>query len=99
MTDTRFTEPSPAAVNELGTLPAWPSRTIALLATLGHDGPHVIPVSAPVRGGDHRLLLNLHRSRESLGRLREHPRVALATWPPRTPRSRREGELASSRRR
>ena len=57
-------------------LPDWPQRTIAVLATVD-DGPHAIPVSAPVRAGDRRILLSLHRSRESLGRLREHPAVAL----------------------
>ena len=59
------------------TLPEWPTRTIAVLATLG-DGPHAIPVSAPVRAGDRRILLSLHRSRGSLRRLRADPQVALA---------------------
>jgi hypothetical protein len=59
------------------TLPEWPTRTIAVLATVG-DGPHAIPVSAPVRAGDARILLSLHRSRGSLSRLRERPQVALA---------------------
>jgi hypothetical protein len=77
MTAIRTTESPPAAANGLGTLPDWPTRTIALLSTLADDGPHTIPVSAPVRAGDHRLLLNLHRTRESLGRLRKRPRVAL----------------------
>jgi hypothetical protein len=59
------------------TLPEWPTRTIGVLATSG-DGPHAIPVSAPVRAGDRRILLSLHRTRGSLARLRERPRVALA---------------------
>jgi Pyridoxamine 5'-phosphate oxidase len=59
------------------TLPEWPTRTIAVLATVG-DGPHAIPVSAPVRAGDTRILLSLHRSRGSLSRLRADPQVALA---------------------
>lgn len=59
------------------TLPEWPIRTIAVLATL-ENGPHVIPVSAPVRAGDRRILLSLHSSRGSLQRLRERPEVALA---------------------
>lgn len=59
------------------TLPVWPSRTIAVLATLGADGPHVIPVSAPVRADDLTVLLSLHRSRDSLARLRARPQVAL----------------------
>jgi Pyridoxamine 5'-phosphate oxidase len=58
-------------------LPEWPVRTIAVLATLGEDGPHAIPVSAPVRANDHRILLNLHRTRDSLQRLRERPYVAV----------------------
>jgi hypothetical protein len=61
----------------LETLPDWPTRTIAVLATV-EDGPHAIPVSAPVRAGDRRILLSLHRSRGSLQRLRERPEVALA---------------------
>ena len=58
------------------TLPDWPARTIAVLATVD-DGPHVIPVSAPVRADDHTILLGLHRSRDSLARLRRRPEVAL----------------------
>jgi hypothetical protein len=57
-------------------LPEWPARTIAVLATVD-DGPHAIPVSAPVRAGDHTILLGLHRSRDSLARLRRRPEVAL----------------------
>jgi hypothetical protein len=63
-------------MNETHVLPEWPTRTIAVLATLG-DGPHAIPVSAPVRAGDRRILLSLHRSRGTLSRLRERPQVAL----------------------
>jgi hypothetical protein len=37
----------------------------------------VIPVSAPVRADDHTILLGLHRSRDSLARLRRRPEVAL----------------------
>jgi len=57
-------------------LPEWPSRTIAVLATTD-DGPHAIPVSAPVRAGDRSILISLRRDRGSLRRLREQPRVAL----------------------
>jgi pyridoxamine 5'-phosphate oxidase-like protein len=74
MTATR-TKESPAATP--GTLPEWPLRTIAVLATLADEGPHAIPVSAPIRADDRRILLNLHRTRDSLGRLRRRPRVAL----------------------
>jgi hypothetical protein len=59
-------------------LPEWPTRTIAVLATFDGDGPHAIPVSAPVRGEDHCIMLSLHRTRGSLDRLRERPQVALA---------------------
>ena len=58
------------------TLPEWPARTIAVLAT-ADDGPHAIPVSAPVRAGDHTILLGLHRGRDSLARIRRRPQVAL----------------------
>lgn len=76
MTATRIKQ-SLAVGGRPGTLPEWPARTIAILATLGDDGPHAIPVSAPVRARDHRILLNLERTRESLTRLRTRPRVAL----------------------
>ncbi|HEX5619662.1 MAG TPA: pyridoxamine 5'-phosphate oxidase family protein [Solirubrobacteraceae bacterium] len=59
------------------TLPTWPTRTVGMLATTGPDGPHVIPVSAPLRAGDRRILLSLHRTRGSLERLRSRPEVAL----------------------
>lgn len=62
---------------EIVALPVWPQRTIAVLVTLG-DGPHAIPVSAPLRAGDRWILLTLHRTRGSLSRLRERPEVALA---------------------
>jgi hypothetical protein len=57
-------------------LPEWPTRTIAVLATLD-DGPYAIPVSAPRRAGDRLIMLSLHRSRGSLSRLRRQARVAL----------------------
>jgi hypothetical protein len=61
---------------ELEVLPEWPTRTIAVLATVDH-GPYAIPVSAPLRAGNRRILLSLHRSRGSLARLRRCARVAL----------------------
>ena len=61
---------------QMTTLPEWPGRTIAVLATVD-DAPHTIPVSAPVRAGDHTILLSLHRTRDSLARLRKRPEVAL----------------------
>jgi Pyridoxamine 5'-phosphate oxidase len=60
----------------LETLPDWPTRTVAVLSTVA-GAPHAIPVSAPLRAGDRRILLSLHRERGSLARLREHPEVAL----------------------
>lgn len=39
--------------------------------------PHAIPISAPVRAGDRRIVLNLKRGRGSLARLRDSPQVAL----------------------
>jgi hypothetical protein len=61
---------------QLAALPEWPTRTIAVLATMDH-GPYAIPVSAPLRAGSRAVLLSLHRSRGSLARLRERPRVAM----------------------
>lgn len=61
---------------QLGTLPEWPTRTVAVLSTID-AGPHAIPVSAPIRAGDRRILLSLKRSRGSLARLRRSPQVAL----------------------
>lgn len=57
-------------------LPEWPLKTVAVLATLA-DGPHAIPVSAPIRAGDHQILLSLQRDRGSLARIRAQPKVAL----------------------
>jgi hypothetical protein len=41
------------------------------------QNPYAIPVSAPLRAGDRRIVLSLHSSRGSLARLREQPEVAL----------------------
>src|SRR5215218_699733 len=57
-------------------LPEWPTRTIGVLSTVDQV-PHAIPVSAPLRAGDRRILFNLHRERNSLARLRTRPDVAL----------------------
>jgi hypothetical protein len=57
-------------------LPHWPLRTIAILGTID-PAPHAIPISAPLRADDHRILFSLHRTRGSLARLRRHPQVAL----------------------
>ena len=61
----------------LAKLPDWPARTIAVVCTTD-GGPHAIPVAAPVRAGDQRILVSLDRIRGSLARLRENPQVALA---------------------
>ncbi len=61
---------------KLDALPEWPSRTIAVLATI-EQGPFAIPVSAPLRASDRSILFTLRRSRGSLARLREHAQVAL----------------------
>ena len=61
----------------LDALPKWPLRTIAVLATVD-ERPYAIPVSAPLRAGDRRIVLSLRKSRGSLTRLRAHPPVALA---------------------
>ncbi len=57
-------------------LPDWPLRTVAVLSTVDPT-PHAIPVSAPVRASDRRILLSLHHTRDSLARLRRAPLVAL----------------------
>jgi len=58
------------------TLPQWPQRTVAVLSTVD-EAVHAIPVSAPVRAGDRRILLSLHHTRDTLARLRRWPEVAL----------------------
>jgi hypothetical protein len=58
-------------------LPTWPDGTVLILVT-GGEPPHAIPVSAAVRAGPVRALLGLARTRESLARLRDDPRVAVS---------------------
>lgn len=62
-------------------LPHWPDGTVAILAT-GAGAPHAIPVSTALRAGDRTILLALGQRRESLARLREEPRCALALIAP-----------------
>jgi oxalate decarboxylase len=57
-------------------LPEFPTRTIAMLSTV-NEGPHVIPVTAPLRVGDRRIMFTLKHGGGSLERLRERPPVAL----------------------
>jgi oxalate decarboxylase len=75
------TKPVIAATTNRGqaavALPTWPAETIAVLTTVG-DEPHAIPVTAPVRASDRRILISLFRGHASLDRLRADPRVALA---------------------
>lgn len=61
---------------QLDRLPEWPARTVAVLSTVNGE-PYAIPVTAPVRAGDHRVLISLGHGRGSLARLRDDPRVAL----------------------
>jgi hypothetical protein len=60
-------------------LPEWPQKTIAILSTENEE-VHAIPITAPLRAGDHWILFRLKRCRRSLARLREHPKVALTTF-------------------
>jgi hypothetical protein len=60
-----------------GVLPDWPVGTVAILATAG-PAPHAIPISTALRAGPRTILLALAAGRESLGRLRADPAVALA---------------------
>jgi hypothetical protein len=60
----------------LETLPEWPGRTIAILSTVDPD-PYAIPISAPQRVGDRRILFNLRHDRGSLDRLRRCQQVAI----------------------
>ena len=64
------------AAGPVAILPNWPQRTVAVLSTVD-EGVHAIPVSAPVRAGDRRILLSLRRSRDSVERIRRWPEVAL----------------------
>lgn len=63
-------------------IPRFPVGTVGILATVGADGPHAIPVSALHRAEDARLLLALAPGRGSLARLRETPAVALSLIAP-----------------
>ena len=60
-------------------LPEWPDKTIAVLSTQNEE-VHAIPITAPLRIGDRQILLRLKRCRDSLARLREHPKVALTIF-------------------
>jgi hypothetical protein len=55
----------------------WPPGTVLVLATVGEDGPHAIPVSAGLGAGQSTVWLALAAGRRSLARLRADPRVAV----------------------
>ena len=74
--DKPIIDPGRAGHPQLAKLPEWPATTIAVLCTTD-GGPHAIPVAAPVRAGDQRILVSLERTRGSLARLCENPHVAL----------------------
>ncbi len=57
-------------------LPHWPKETIAVLCTVD-EGPYAIPVTAPLRVSDQKILLSLKDCSESLARLQRSPQVAL----------------------
>jgi hypothetical protein len=58
-------------------LPHWPDETIAVLCTVD-EVPYAIPVTAPLRISDRKILLSLKDCRGSLARLRKFPQVALS---------------------
>jgi hypothetical protein len=70
---------SPQQCRKRKPLPEWPEKTIAVLSTENGE-VHAIPITAPLRVGDRRILFRLKRCRESLARLREHPKVALTIF-------------------
>ena len=55
-------------------LPEWPDKTDRGLSTENGE-VHAIPITAPLRVRDRRIPFRLKRCRESLARLREHPKV------------------------
>jgi len=57
-------------------LPHWPNETIAVLCTM-NEVPYAIPVTAPLRVSDRKILLSLKDCRGSLARLQKNPQVAL----------------------
>lgn len=63
---------------EHGAIPGLPRDLVAILATVGAEGPVAIPVSAVHHGGEGRLLLALARRRAAVERLRHDPRAGLS---------------------
>lgn len=59
-------------------IPELPDGVVAVLATVGPEGPAAIPVSALLRAGPRRLLFALALTRGSAARLREDPRAAVS---------------------
>jgi len=60
----------------------WPPGTVAVLTTVGADGPHAIPVSTAISAGPRAVVLALGSGRGSLARLRDDPRCALTVIAP-----------------
>jgi hypothetical protein len=58
----------------MDSLPHWEQGTAGIFCVAG---PHAIPVSTVVRGGDERVLVALQRERETLRRLRDDSRAAI----------------------
>lgn len=65
-------------------IPELPPGVVAILATVGPDGPVAIPVSALRRTARGRLLVGLARTRGSTARLRADPRCAVSLNAPGT---------------
>lgn len=59
-------------------IPELPEGIVAVLATVGAEGPAAIPVSALLRAGPGRLLFALAHGRGSVARLRDDPRAAIS---------------------
>ena len=62
--------------SDLDALPEWEQGTVAVLSTSA-GRPHAIPISTAVRIGPRTVAFALALRRESLARLRKHPRCAL----------------------
>lgn len=63
-------------------IPPLPDGQVAILATVGEDGPVAIPVSAIRRRGPDRLLIALAGRRASVTRMRADPRVGVSLTGP-----------------
>jgi oxalate decarboxylase len=75
-TDKPVIAQSASASRSFDVLPEWPTSTIGMLSTVD-EAPYEIPVTAPLRVGNRRIMFTLKHSRASLDRLRERPQAAL----------------------